>query len=301
MSVTLPVRKVNPVYQYLRSQVFATYEELKQEYESEGELKEQLKNRNRGVRCFMNNKSIFDEDKKEVEAAIAEFSRPESKIVLHFSVDSGLETALCDEHSENLLLALYVPNSAPCDTIFGGIPCELTEAGIRSTLTWQLKAPAMHLSESPKLCELFVKTSFFVPNVEFRKSAHFNNFQHLPENERQSLNLVMMSDMESVISYLEQQGKADIKLSNLIYTKLFIPFAVALRQNQNRKKLGLPPIRNLVIGDMALRSGEKGVNALTAQRLESIVKMFDGCFDDVYICGPTSLLMHLSVHFGLEE
>lgn len=206
------------------------------------------------------------------------------------AVDTSLE--LSELGCQDYMMALYAPHPSPCATIFGGIPHELTDLALRSTLIWQLKSPALRLSDTDQLCELFATTAFYLPNVEVRAGDFSDDYEEYDESK--SLNVTIMSDVESVLSHWEAQGRQDIKMSNLIYLKLATPLFMALRQNQNRKKLGLNPIRTLVYGDMALRSSEKGVNSLFAQRLQTLVKQFNGCFDKIIVCSSSvSTIMHV--------
>jgi len=289
-------KKVNPVYQALRTRVFQTSNELRKEWDAEGETKVNLSARNKGVRCFMKKSDIFADNGKDLAAAIAEQRTNTSTQVL-VSSSSAVDTLVSagnDLVPSNTALALYSPTPAPCDLMYGGIPSELTDLAIRSTLLWQIKAPALHLSESENLCKLYAMTSFFLPNVQVRKEGFEGSYKPYADSDRFDTNVILMSDLESVIHYLTEQGTEEIKTSNLIYLKLMIPFMMAVRQNQNRKNLGLPPIRDLVIGDLNIKSTERGINTLFCQRLQSIVQQFDGCFDSVTVCGPTSLIMHLS-------
>jgi len=299
--------KVNPVYKFLRDHVHITANELRQEWSQDGAVKDKLASRNKGVRCFMKLGDIFPDDGKKLQDAIHNFQVPESVTQVHFSDLTAVETAceLCLE--ENHLVALYAPSSTPVKTIYGGLPCELTDLAIRSTFLRQLKSPSLHLSESDKLCELYVKTSFYVPQVEVRKAGYTQDFADLEQSDRKDLNVVLMSQVESVLNHLEENSDQEVKLSKLIYFRLLVPFMMALRQNQNRQKLNesrkdsgapiLNPIRHIVIGDMGLRCKESGVNTLYAQRLKSIIEQFDGCFDSVTICGPDTLRMHVELFF----
>jgi hypothetical protein len=294
-------RKVNPVYKALRAQAHAVAAELRAEWDEGKEAKTKLGNRNKGVRCFMKKQDIVD-DGKDMEALLAEMRVPETDCSLEISSMSAVDTVLSDpDLSEDTMAVMYSPSSSPCDLIYGGIPSEVSDLASRSTLIWQLKAPALHLSESEDLCELFAMTSFYLPNVEVRKAPVDEDYVDLDEKDRTTLNLTMMSSVEAVVSHMEANGRHDdIRLSKLIYWKLLIPFCMALRQNQNRKKLGLSPIRNIVVGDMGLRTHEKGVNTLFSQQLYNVVKYFDGCFDRVIVCSNPSTLQHVAVYFKVQ-
>jgi len=295
-------KKVNPVYQALRTRVFQTANELRKEWDTEGETKVNLSARNKGVRCFMKKSDIFGDNGKDLAAAIAE-QRTDTRTQILVSRDSAVDTlALSDTLiPATSALALYSPSPAPCDVIYGGLPSEITDLAIRSTLLWQIKAPSLHLSESDQLCKLYAMTSFFLPNVQVRKENYESAYKAYAESDRFDTNVIVMSDLESVVNYLTEQGSEDIKTSNLIYLKLMIPFMLAVRQNQNRKNLGLPPIRDLVIGDVNIKSSERGMNTLFCQRLQSIVQQFDGVFNSVTVCGSNSLLMHLSTLTELAD
>lgn len=290
-------KKVNPVYHALKARVSETAKELRSDFDSAGELKDALSARNKGVRCFMKKTDLFADD-EALAAAIDECAVPDSFIKVLVSETSGVEALSFESEPENSAVVLYSPNSAPCSVIYGGLPSELTDLAIRSTLLWQLKAPALHLAESSNLCQLFAETSFYLPNVQVRKSGYDDNFKPYAEADKFNVNVIMMSDLESVLTYLTaQKGAKDIKLPNLITIKLRVPFMMALRQNMNRKRLGLAPIRNLIIGDIGMRSREKGVNSLFCQRLESVIREFEGCFDTVTVCGSTNLAMHVATYF----
>lgn len=291
-------RKVNPVYKALRAQAHAVASELRAEWDEGKEAKTKLGNRNKGVRCFMKKQDIV-EDGKATEDLIAEMSVPNSEAELEISSMSAVDTVVSDpDLHEDTMLVMYSPSSAPCDVIYGGIPSEVSDLANRSTLIWQLKAPALHLSESEDLCELFAMTSFYLPNVEVRKSSVDDDYADLDEQERVNLNITMMSNVEAVIAHMEETGRQDdVRLPKLIYWKLMIPFVMALRQNQNRKKLGLSPIRNIVVGDLGLRVHERGVNTLFSQQLHHIVQQFSQCFDRVVVCSNPSTLQHVCVYF----
>ena len=300
-----PLKKVNPVYQALRTRVFETSNELRQDWNTEGESKAKLSARNRGTRCYMKKSDIFADDGHDLAAAVAAQRQEGVHTEINISHDSAIDTLIfsdvLDLVPSNTALAVYSPSSSPCDVIYSGAPGELTDLAIRSTLLWQIKAPALHLSESEKLCKLYAMTSFFLPNVGVRKGSYEENYEPLRPEEQFDTNVILMSDLESVVNYLTEQGTDDIKTSNLIYLKLLIPFLMVVRQNQNRQKLNLPPIRDLVIGDLNIKSSERGINTLFCQRLLSIVKQFDGVINTVTVCGSHSLLMHLTTMSGLEN
>jgi len=303
-------RRANPVYQFYKTKAHEIRQEIRAEWDAGGESRTNLADRNKGVRCYMKRQDIFDQE--ALREAINEFSVPTVTTAVKVSDLSGVETLLSMGHEldpdpdqtfvnlDTVMLALYAPQPSPCATIFGGIPHEVTDLALRSTLIWQLKSPALRLSDTEKLCELFATTAFYLPNMEVRREGFEEGYVKwmIPE----SINVTLMSDVESVLSHWEQAGRQDVKMSNLIYLKLATPLFMALRQNQNRKKLGLAPIRKVVFGDLALRSSEKGVNSLLAQRLTTLVQQFNGCFDEIIVCSPVvSTRMHVHQHCNSSD
>ena len=294
-------RKINPVYKHLREQAQAVNTRLHAEFEADGDLRKNLMDRNRGVRCFMTRQDIVSDE--GIEALIAKYRRPGVTTQLHTSTDTGVQSALddLDELYAETVVALYAPQSSPLGTVYGGIPHELTDLALRSTLIWQLNAPAMHLSQSDQLCQLHATTSFYVPSVEVRRWGYEDDFEAYDEGDSKNLNVVLMADVPCILEYWEEIGRPEVNISNLINNKLITPMLMTLRQNENREKLKdpLPPIRHVVIGDMGLNFAEHGISTLLAQRLQSLLKQFDSCFDSVTICGPSRAMMHVRTHMGL--
>jgi hypothetical protein len=291
-------KKVNPVYKYYREAAQNTVAQLRQEYDSSPEGKSDLGTRNKGVHCFMRDSNIIA-DEATFQQLVNKRSVLETPLELEISYLSAVDTVMDDpELHEDTMVVLYSPSPRPTGLIYGGIPCEVTDLAIRSTLVRQLRSPAMYLSGSNDLCELYASTSFYLPNVQVRQASVTEGFLDLAPEERVDLNVTMMSSVEAVVSHKESQGEqADIRLPRLIHNKLLIPFKMALRQNENREKLGMTPIRHVVIGDLGLRCHEKGVNTIFAQQLCHVLSQFAYCFDRVVLTGPRDLLNHSLVHF----
>jgi len=307
-------RKINPVYEWLKAQVLQTNKELRDEWK-QSESQADLQARNRGVKCYMKPMKQIFESLEALQNAILQFRSSTAPIEVNLWNSTGVEAAYyLPTNPDCALLALYSPDSAPLRTIFNGIPCELTDFAVRSTLIWQLRAPSLYLPdvEPRKHCELYANTAFFIPNVQLRKTGwecthgrilhgiderdECDRYTILEPSDRMSTNVVLMSDVECVLHFLEERdGGEPIKVSKLIHNKIMTPFYMALRQNQNRLKLNLPPIRHIVFSDMGLRVHEPGINTLFVQRLQSALKMFQGCFDSVTICAPERTLLHLSI------
>lgn len=303
-----PKRRVNPVYKALRDKVHQMADQLRSEYDAGGDLRENLMKGNHGVRCFMRWQDIVGTGGPPqggsdlgVESLIQKFRRPDVTTELQVTTDSAINQATLDDDTSDVMVALYAPNTAragdapqadPLGLIYGGLPSELTDLALRSDLLWHLKAPALYLAESNQMCKLHATTSFYLPTVEVRKDSFDNNFaiSHDPTK----LSLMLTADVQCVIDFWSAEARDTINTSNLIRTKLLMPLHMALRQNVNRQKLGLPLIRNVVIGDMNIPYWEHGINTLFAQRVKEMLATFDGCFDTVTICGPLSTVMHLN-------
>lgn len=310
---TLP-RKHNPVYTVLKQYVHEMAEQLRQEYDAGGVLRDNLMKGNHGVRCYMRWQDIVGlggAEKKTlgtslnaaVAALLAEFRQPGLVTQVAVTTESAVNHAA--QMGVDCLVALYVPNTArsgtkpqadPLGLIYGGLPSELTDLAIRSDLLWHLKAPALYLSDSQSLCKLHATTSFYLPSVEIRKDA-FDGL-YLPFDESVKCSLMLTADVQCVSEFWEEERES-VNKSNLMRTKLLMPFHMALRQNVNRKKLGLPLIRDLVIGDLNVPYWEHGINTLFAQRVQEVCALFDGCFASVTLCGPLGTMMH--VHTLLHD
>lgn len=288
------VRKINPVYSHFRQKVKEVDDQLHSEWKSGGDARKNLAERNKGVRCCMNRQNILSV--QELALAKDDFSVPSVRTALRLSSQTAVEEFLSMDfrNYDTSMVVMYVPDKSPCATIYGGIPHELTDLVLRSTLLWQLKSNALHLSETSKACELYATTSFYLPNVQVRAEDFSSEHRPWPDNDFVNMNLTMMSDVESVLKHWEQTKRPNIKINNLIQLKLTIPLMMALRQNQNRTKLGLSPIRRVIFGDLTLRSSEKGVNSLFSQRLKDVLEEFNGCFDEIVVCCPRiDTRMHL--------
>lgn len=294
-------RKINPVYKHLVEKVRDTADELRSEWDSDGEIRKTLSDRNKGIRCYMKKTDLFVSDEKQTDAFL-KFSREhETKVII--SKKTCVETLLAYEDNDTMG-ALYAPFCSPCSTVYSGTPCELTDLACRSTLLWQLKSPPLRLSNSDEgdFCKLYATTSFYIPNVEVRRSSFLNNWKDY-ENSK-NCHLTVMSSVESVLCHWGKEKREDIKMSNIIYLKLMTPFRMALRQNINREKLDppQPPIRRIVIGNMDIRHNERGVNSLFCQTLHRVIEQYKGCFDEVIVCSnSTSTDMYLSVYTKLDE
>lgn len=303
-AAALSKRRVNPVYKSLRNQVHAMADQLRSEYEAGGVLKENLMKGNHGVRCYMRWQDIVGGADRErtttgaaVDALIQEFRDPTRHTLLHVTTDSAVNHV---ESPDDTMIALYAPNTArgddkpqadPLGLIYGGLPSELTDLALRSDLLWHLKAPALHLAESNQLCKLHATTSFYLPTVEIRKDSFENDYDDLEDPLKCSV--MLTADVQCVVDFWTEEQRESINKSNLMRTKLLMPLHMALRQNVNRKKLGLPLIREVVIGDMNIPYWEHGINTLFAQRVKEVLEQFYGCFESVVICGQLSTVMHL--------
>lgn len=305
-ATALNKRRVNPVYKSLRNQVHRVADQLRSEYDAGGVLRENLMKGNHGVRCYMRWQDIVGGGDREktanptdaaVAALIQEFCDPTVKTTLQVTTDSAINHAV---ESEDTMVALYAPNTArgddkpqadPLGLIYGGLPSELTDLALRSDLLWHLKAPALYLAESNQLCKLHATTSFYLPTVEIRKDSFENDHDDLESPIKCSV--MLTADVQCVIDFWTDEKRESINKSNLMRTKLLMPMYMALRQNVNRKKLGLPLIREVVIGDMNIPYWEHGINTLFAQRVQEVLEQFNGCFESVVICGQLATVMHL--------
>ncbi len=292
---SVPVKtNANPVYRKLRNLVLDTSRELRADYNL-GEQSDEYKNlmkRNHGVRCFMKRGDIFH-DEDSLNKSIAHF-KTNAPTRLEVSHDTELETTLRDPRlSDTTLMALYSPDSCPRNVIFGGIPSAQTDLAIRSNFLWQLGSPTLRLADTDEYCELYAQTSFYFPGVEIRRDNYLQNYAVKPLPV--STNVMLMSDVNAVAEFLSDRddSASGVKVANLIACRLTFPFLMALRQNENRVKLGMEPIRNLVIGDLGMNNHERGINTLYVQRLNRCLEQFAGCFDRVTVCGSQNLLMHV--------
>jgi hypothetical protein len=305
---------MNAVYQTLKNMVRNVEEELRNEYKAWKDAQPvqdpnappvqphtqvhdgphmTLHARNRGVRCFMN--KPVEEDSADLQKLINEFAKPNVQTKLELSELRAVDAVFEDDDLQyNTMTVMYSRTSAPLDLVYGGIPSDLVSLVIQSTLLRQLKSNSMYLSDSNDPCKLFVHTSFYIPNVQVRRAPLRENFAELEESERFDLNLCMMSSVDSVMTYQEEEkGNVNPNAHNLIRQKLLVPFMMALVQNRNRVNLGLPPMRNLVLGDMGLRVATLGQTSLFVKHLRALMEQFEGCFDRVVVCGHHDLLDHL--------
>lgn len=251
--------------------------------------KNTLSQRNRGVRCFMKRTYMFATT-EELQAAIDTFSQDKSAHV-YLESDCGLDTAMLLWKPESALLAMYTPTQNPLSTIYGGVPTELTELVLRSSMLWQLKSNSLKLKSSDKdttFVKLFTATSFYIPGVSVDKMGAVDNFQQW--ELQKNINVMLMSDIQS-----SNHNSNQLDISNMIYTKLVTPFYMALRQNINRVKLGLVPIRTLVIGDMNLEHSKPGVNALYCKKLHELLEKFGRCFDHIHVCMGHSTRLYCQI------
>ena len=289
------VHPVNKVYFHLREKVKAVADQLREEYDTPGDISDNLKRHNRGVRFYKTRQDLLTdkvhEQELEVSDLIAEFKNGDKPIKFCGSPHSAVEEAI-DLGGQDCMVVLYSPSASPLGVIYGGIPSTLTDLAIRSTLIWSLRSPSMYLQDGNTV-ELHAGTSFYLPSVEVRRDSFLYNFDEYVDGQVYDLSVMMMASVGCLIKYYGEQ-KAD--LSNIINYRLSLPFLMALRQNQNRKKLNLSRIRHIVIDDLDLNGSEFGVNTLVARQLQHLLKQFAGCFDSVTLCGPPKYVMHVKTH-----
>ena len=269
---------MNPVYEHLREAVKAKADQLYEQWQND---KTKLIEGNRGVRCFMKRENILEQSEP--------FTSDKSMMYTLFIETGSAAEEVDPEFASDTLLALYSPSSKPYNTIRSGKPCELTDLALHSNLLWQLKSPPMHLSNTEQLCELFISTAFYLPNLQIDQSHCF-----LPDFCDKTTHLVLMSDLECVLRHLEKENRF-VDLSNLMQIKLELPFLMAIRQNQYRISQGQEPFCHLVLGDLALRAHEPGVHALFAQRLADVLEKYRGLFKTITVCASPALAIHLKV------
>lgn len=291
-------RRVNETYRVLRDRVQEMAGQLRAEYDAGGDLREHLMKGNQGVRCFMKWQDLLGSSSS---TQASEFYRPGVPCEVYVSTD--LCVNVVQDHElppKTTMMALYVPNTArsgeaplanPLGLIYGGLPSELTELAICSTLLWHLKAPALMLSETRELCQLHATTSFYLPSVEVRRDSFMTDYEVLSQPFKTSL--MLTADVNCVLDFWAHEHRESVKTSHLIRNKLLMPFHMALRQNVNRQKLGLPLIRNLVLGDMNIPHREPGINSLFARLVKEVMHQYDGFFDHVVVCGPLATTIHL--------
>jgi len=293
------VNPVNKVYFHLREKVKAVADQLRGEYETPGDISDNLKRHNRGVRFYKTRQDLLtdkvNEQELEVLDLIAEFKTGDKPIKFCGSPHSAVETAIdldfVNSGGQDCMVVLYSPSASPLGVVFGGIPSTLTDLAIRSTLIWSLRSPGMYLQDGSTV-ELHAGTSFYLPSVEVRRDSFLHNFEEYEDGQTYELSVMMMASVGCLVKYYGE--KAD--LSNIINYRLLLPFLMALRQNQNRKKLNLSLIRHIIIDDLDLNGSEFGINTLVARQLQYLLKQFAGCFDSVTLCGPPKYFMHVKTH-----
>ncbi len=315
-TATAAPRRVNPVYKHLRDQVHAVSDGLRAEYDAGGDLRERLMKGNHGVRCFMRWQDIAGVQSGDHDAAvnglINEFRVKGAPIRLNVSTDSAINFAVhVLEDVKDVMVALYAPNTSradgqppqadPIGMVYGGLPSEITDLALRSDLLWRLKAPALYLAESNELCKLHATTAFYLPSVEVRKASFDEDYQPYEADDTPTVSVTLTSDVQCVMDFWRYKGREQINVSSLIRSKLLTPLLMALRQNQNRKKLGLPIVRNVVIGDMNIPNWEHGINTLFSDRVKDVLQQFEGCFDSITVCSKFDTAMHLSARMQCQD
>ena len=114
------------------------------------------------------------------------------------------------------------------------------------------------------------------------------------------INLTIMSDMEAVSKFFADSDSGEVSVSRLMYLRIVTPFVVALRQNVNRQTLGLQPFTTIVLGDMNLRSSERGINSLFSQTINRVARTYGKCFNRVIVCsGNLSTRLHVETEAGM--
>ncbi len=261
---------------------------------------------NRGVRCYMRKRDIFSGSGLKAAIEAAALPDPDTGEYLDVPVwatNESVATAVDCPHPEDTLFAVYSPQSNPMSVIAGGIPRDLTDLALRSSLIWKLRSPALKLGESGKMCSLFATTAFYLPNISVRHAPFSEQFRSLQSPF--SINVCLMSTVNAVRKYWLGEGRrdCDINMSNLVYDKLVTPLYVALDQNRKRANLRppLPPIRHVVIGDLGISADEEGMNSLLAYRVAAVRRQFAGCFDSITVCcSDYSTYMQLSILSQLQ-
>lgn len=210
---TAETRPKNPVYKFLREGVRATLDNLHLQHNEDPLRRQWLTAANEGVQCYMRWQDIVAQE--DLPAMINEFKLRDSVTRLHVTNDSAINYAIqnldCTGLVPAALVALYAPNTAnedsyphadPCGMVNGGLPGELTDLALRSTLLWHLRAKSLHLSDSHAMCKLHATTTFYLPDVEVNAHGFELEFRSMGSSVRH-FSVAITSDVQCVSDYLQ--------------------------------------------------------------------------------------------------
>jgi hypothetical protein len=217
------------VYSLLRKRINDKYQDLKDLYQSmdDDEEKRTFLFGNKGVKFYTHPNTLFKHTNlQDVVSGLEQF---ETKISFIESVHSFLfdQKALKDSD----LVALFC-DSDPIAHVYSGSPSALTDICLESNLLWKMHAKQMYINDEH--IDLRYHTMQMFPDCDFQDSQ---------------LSILLQSSGLSTLHYFQNMN-SEIEWLGFIVSSVRNTFLCALRQNMNRKKLGLPIYTRLVFGDL---------------------------------------------------
>lgn len=163
----------------------------------------------------------------------------------------------------NSLATLYSCSHNPLNHIQRGIPSELTELGIQSTLPWQLGSHTLRQSHGKSMRPLYPSSVIYTPNVQL----HTEN-----ETVVRDIDVCIMTDVARSRS---------ISLEQAIMLKLRTPFRLLNHMNQFRGEV--TRYHTLSLGDLTRGLSPVKTNHTFVKCLKRVLAEYDGCVRNLYI------------------
>lgn len=186
------------------------------------------------------------------------------------------------------LRVLYSPHADIHKVLYSGVPSPLVDLAIRSNIIQHINSSSLCLEQKdkPLLCKLFVKTIFYIPNVE---------------SDEGKQDIMIMSSGRAIKTFWNREGKLDTNLPYLIYRKLIIPFLLGMKKNGDRTEKGQRPYNALYIDQIDLNWNEPSMMGIFFNTIRRICSLYPNAFEKIVICNcPWDMKHYGEIYFHIK-